>query len=190
MKKNTSRYPHKKGKLKVLTVAFTLITFLGLQGIKSHAQNVKWYKTQLADWKASDDSELTETALKVEKLITEIQPSLVAQSGRMERFGEAVPLVIDCDMSSLSLLYADNVLYNKVHALILRLTKAEDFGKVLNMSLLNSFYQLKYVYFLVSFDTCNNGGIINTCLPAKVSGLLNNADKTNYIYLVNLQIPE
>ena len=168
----------------VLTI-FTL-----LLSVPARAQQTELLDKKLSALQLQDDEYSLNTAGEIKSLYSEIHPSIQLSDGMTRRYGETSPELVDCDISSIPLLYNDNALYANARMLLIHVTQPADFQRQIDLSRLVSFKGLKYLCFLVSFDSCPGEVDKNGCVSAKVNKMILNSSGRSLLYLTSVEIPE
>ena len=167
-----------------------LVLIFFLLPARSIAQQTELLKSRLASLELLGDDYSLRTAGEIKSLYSEIHPSIHLSDVMTHRYGETSPELVDCDISSIPLLYNDNELYANVRMVRIHITQPADFQQQIDLSRLVGFGALKYVCFLVSFDSCQAGADNSTCVPEKVNKMIMNAAGKSWMYLAAVEIPE
>jgi len=166
----------------------TIFTFL--LSAPASAQKTELLNTKLSALQQLDNDYGITTAREIKSLYSDIQPMLCVSQGKWSRYGETSPELVDFDISSVPLLYNDNELYANVRMVRIHITQPADFQQQIDLSRMVGFGALKYVCFLISFDSCQTGADSKTCVPEKVNKMIVNAAGKSWMYLAAVEIPE
>jgi hypothetical protein len=125
---------------------------------------------------------------QIRSLINDLQPALYYQQGSLISDKVETPLLLDTDAASLNLLYANNPLFNSIEILRIRINNQEDLRNNLDISRLEFFPNLKYVYFLCTFDICEEQASKSACEIGKISKLIipEGSSKIKFFYLISI----
>ena len=167
-----------------------LVFIFFLLPAQSSAQQTELLDKKLSALQLQDDEYSLNTAGEIKSLYSEIHPSIHLTDGMTHRYGETAPEIVDCDISSIPLIYNDNALYANARMLIIHLTQPADLLQQIDVSRLVGFSGLKYICFLVSFDSCPGEVDKNGCVPAKVNKMILNSSGRSLQYLTTVEIPE
>ncbi len=167
-----------------------LVLIFFLLPARSIAQQTELLKSRLASLELLGDDYSLRTAGEIKSLYSEIHPTIHLSDGMTHRYGETAPELVDCDISSIPLIYNDNALYANARMLIIHLTQPADLLQQIDVSRLVGFSGLKYICFLVSFDSCPGEVDKNGCVPAKVNKMILNSSGRSLQYLTTVEIPE
>ena len=167
-----------------------LVLIFFLLPARSIAQQTELLKSRLASLELLGNDYSLRTAGEIKSLYSEIHPSIHLTDGITHRYGETSPELVDCDISSIPLLYNDNALYANARMLLIHVTQPADFQRQIDLSRLVSFKGLKYLCFLVSFDSCPGEVDKNGCVSAKVNKMILNSSGRSLQYLTTVEIPE
>ena len=169
---------------------WVLIFFYLLVPILINAQQVEWLYPKLSSLEQSGDDNSVITSGEIKSLYSDIHPMINLNGGEIQRYGETAPELVDCDIQSLPLLYKSDKLYKKAVMLRIRITQPADFQQKIDLARMNAFEGLKYICFLVSFDSCPGDAGKNACVPDKVNKMIQNSSGKSLLYLAVAEIPE
>lgn len=96
-------------------------------------------------------------ATYLEKIISEVQPSVYFFGGEVKTYGEK-PKNLFTDLSSLPQLNHPNIQKNNVEIIIISINNTSDLNRTLDMSLFSNYKNLKYV-FITSKVSINESNI-------------------------------
>lgn len=96
-------------------------------------------------------------AAYLEKIISEVQPSVYFFGGEVKTYGEK-PKNLFTDLSSLTQLNHPNIQKNNVEIMIISINNTSDLNRTLDMSLFSNYKNLKYV-FITSKVSINESNI-------------------------------
>lgn len=100
-------------------------------------------------------------ATYLEKIISEVQPSVYFFGGEVKTYGEK-PKNLFTDLSSLSQLSHPNIQKNNVEIIIISINNNNDLNRTLDMSLFSNYKNLKYI--LITSKVSVNENIISSML--------------------------
>ena len=126
--------------------------------------------------------------IQIRSLVNDLQPALYYQQGVLINSNVETPLLIDIDAASLNQLYANNPQFSDVQIIRIRINNPEDLYKNLDISRLGFFPNLKYVYFLCTFEICEEQASKSACEIGKISKLIISGDssKIKFFYLISI----
>jgi len=133
-------------------------------------------KSKLTELNASGDSVMIKEATTIESLIYTIQPTLYIQQGVQKTFDQTPPVRINMDAQSVNKLSDTNPLFGQVELITIKIDSPTDLNISLNLSALPGFINLKYVYFLCSFN----------CSPEDITKLFTPNPGVTVFYIVSL----
>jgi len=133
--------------LKTLIMVFLIV----LTSVSLNAQGIIELKSYLEKTKTSPDPVLVSNAKHLESLVTELQPT-VYLSNSIVTGNTNKAKCAEVKASAIDQLSSDNSLFNDIELITIRLESPADMGFVLDLSKLNRFTKLKYIYFLCEFD--------------------------------------
>jgi hypothetical protein len=140
--------------LKVLPALIFIMTFSGLAG-----QQPERLKDALIVLDEEEGSNLG-------SLVKDVYPTIILQNGNHVIAGKETPsqdiLKAYCSASSVNMLYQDNPQFEKVELIKLTINSSEETWVDIDLSQLNNFPLLKYVYLRFTYDACN--GLSDSCL--------------------------
>ncbi|HNX89441.1 MAG TPA: hypothetical protein PKH58_10175 [Paludibacteraceae bacterium] len=166
----------KKKSFRTKLLSFLLIYFAVMP---TFGQVVLSYSNYL---KASSDSHLI-------SLVTEIKPSIYMKDNADIRLSSnTAAIVVNTDIASIPMLYADKTDYNKVELLKIRINSDTDEAVKLDLSRLTAFSALKYVLYVYQFNYCGDNK--DTCLQATTESKVYTPADTMVKILYLLSIPE
>ncbi|MFA5974411.1 MAG: hypothetical protein WC780_18825 [Lentimicrobiaceae bacterium] len=132
--------------LKTLIMVFLIV----LTSVSLNAQGIIELKSYLEKTKTSPDPALVSKAKHLESLVTELQPTVYLSNSIVT--GNTKAKCAEVKASAIDQLSSDNSLFNDIELITIRLESPADMGFVLDLSKLNGFTKLKYIYFLCEFD--------------------------------------
>lgn len=133
-------------------ISFSLLRPGLCYGQKTDADAIPVYNIQafLAE-KLSSSSEAGGVSANLSQLAFESNPTLVISNGKFSLWGGDVPVVAAVDVASLEYLFKEDPGFEQIQ-LIRIIMDQTDFD--LKLDLLDHFKNLKYVFFVASFDLC------------------------------------
>ncbi len=103
--------------------------------------------------KSTNTSELT-NAQNVKSLITLVHSSVYFYSGSLRTYGEK-PKKLFTDLASMATISNSIIEKNNIEIIIIRIENSNQLSSSIDLSLLSSFKNLKYIYFTSSIPTSN-----------------------------------
>ena len=132
------------------------------------AQSLKEYNKLLLEMKASSDDGIQLRGSRLEKLATELQPTVYVRD-EIKAFGGGSPACAIVDGASVAKIYAENNYFNSVELLTIKIDQS-GLATPINLTSLSNFPKLKYIRLLCdrsltasqieSMVTGSNSGII------------------------------
>ncbi len=124
-------------------------------------------------------------------LVKDVHRAVYLNDGNQVIAGKDTPsedvMVAFCDAASVNDLYENNPAFRQVKLLRIEISSTAENSVRLDLSRLNSFVNLKYIYFLFSYNACGNNS--NDCLEVIVRGMVTGQrDRVRIIY--ELSIPQ
>lgn len=83
----------------------------------------------------------------LEDLVTQVQPSVYVKAGSVNSYGEK-PKNLFTDLSSINQLGNLSIQKNNIEIIVISIDRSADLNSAINLSMLSSFKNLKYVYFV------------------------------------------
>jgi len=140
----------------------------------------------IASMKSSSDPATVDEGKHLENLAFKINPIIYFKNGNTTLIGESSPVVIDTDVASIFKLYEENSLYRTVEIITIRVENESELSAIIDLTNINGFRDLKYVYFLCTFNICPNPG----CEAGIISQMIQGNESSNAIIYFNVSIPE
>jgi len=122
-------------------------------------------------------------------LVNDVQPTLYLQQGKI--IGDKVekPVFTDADVASLDQLYINEAVFNQVQIIRIRVNNPEELEAVIDISKLVSFENLKYIYFLCTFDMCEGQSLKSECETGKILKMIHSGDQSRISFFYEISIP-
>jgi hypothetical protein len=156
---------------------FLMVIFIVFTSATLPAQVIAELKSYLGQAKASDNSEVIAQGLKLQSLIYDLQPSVTIQDNVLSTYSRAPFVCVDTDLSSVTKLTESNPLFNQAELLTIRINNQNELNAVPDISKLQGFTNLKYVYFLCTFE----------CTAAQINKVIKVTDtKILFFYLISI----
>jgi hypothetical protein len=172
--------------VQLLTGFFFTLSFL-LIVLSTNGQQIQELNNKLALMKASPDPLVRAEGVHLESLVYNLQPTLYFDNGQLEIVPEASPVRVNTDVSSLSQVI--NSRYNQVEILVIRIQNPVDLQMSLQLSGLSAYSNLKYVYFLCSFELCPEKIVEGKCEKEKIANMVNIGDNSGIGIVYSVSIP-
>jgi len=154
-----------------------------IQGKKRPPQNLD---QTIAVMISSSNPEVAANGEHLKKLAYDLNPTLYLRNGNANNPSGKTPVCLDTDMASLGKLYEANELYQQVEYITIRVEKAKDLSAIVNSTQLQDFRNLKYIYFLCTFEVCSGTG----CEIPIISQMVQETESLNLLILYKVSIPE
>lgn len=129
-----------------MLIILTILTSTSLQ-----AQSIMEFSSYLEQAKSSTDPLVVSNIAHLESLINDLQPTVFV-GNEIKSNGTSQPVCAEVKSTDVEKLSAENSLFNQVELITIVLNSPADLNFILDLSKLNSFINLKYVYFLCEFD--------------------------------------
>jgi hypothetical protein len=126
---------------------------------------------------------------RLRSLVNDIQPTLFFQQSEVIGDKVEAPVIIDADAASENQLYTNNPKFNSVEIIRIRINSPEDMKLVLDISRLESFTNLKYIYFLCAFDICEEQSSKSACEIGKISKMMSSGGNSKIKFFYEISIP-
>lgn len=114
------------------------------------------------------------------------QPGLLVLQNSIQAFGGSTPVVVLCEANATQSLYDNNASFNTVEFIRIDIRSASDLNNSLDISMLQSFSSLKYVYLFYQYDACGN--LSQTCLSNLTVGFTGNTQLPGVTVIYRLEI--
>lgn len=147
---------------------------------KVYGQQVLELNGTLSSMKASSDASQKTEADNLKSLVYDLKPALYFQNGQLTQAEKQVPVKIITDVASIHLLSDSNNLYNQVELICIKVENTSDLNFVLNVPDLASFKKLRYIFFLCTFEACPGDPESGSCIPDKISKMIQGSDNSGF----------
>ena len=174
---------------RITRIPFLALIYLLLPA-HSSSQQTELLKSKLASLELLGDDYSLRTAGEIKSLYSEIHPTINLSDGDTHRYGETAPELINSDISSIPLLYNNNPLYANARMLIIHVTQPADYLQQIDLARMAGFGGLKYICFVVCFNSCPDDTDKNACVHGKVNKMIINSSGKSLLYLATVEIPE
>lgn len=154
-----------------------------IQGKKRPPQNLD---QAIATMISSSNPEVAANGYHLKKLAYDLNPTLYLRNGSTNNPSGKTPVCLDTDMTSLGKLYEVNELYQQVEYITIRVEKDKDLSAMVNSVKFQDFRNLKYIYFLCTFEVCSGTG----CEIPIISQMVQETESLNLLILYKVSIPE
>jgi len=135
---------------------------------------------------SSSSPEVAANGYHLQKLAYNLNPTLYIRNGSINNPSGKAPVCLDTDIASLGKLYEANELYQQVEYITIRVEKANDLSAMVNSAKFQEFINLKYIYFLCTFEICIGDG----CEIPIISQMVQETESLNLLILYKVSIPE
>lgn len=169
---------------------WVLVFFYLSAPVLTNAQQVEWLDSKLLSLEQSGDDNNANTSREIKSLYSDIHSMMNLSGGDIQQQGETAPELVDCDIQSIPLLYKSDKRYKKAAMLRIRIMQPADFLQAIDIARMTAFEGLKYICFLVSFNSCPADTEKNACVPDKVNKMILNSSGKPLLFLVTAEIPE
>jgi hypothetical protein len=129
-----------------MVIILTVLTSISLQ-----AQNIMEFNSYLEQAKSSTDPLVNANISHLEHLINDLQPTAYVGSD-IKSIGETQPVCVEVKSADIKKLSIANSLFTQVELITIVVNSPADLNFVLDLSKLDSFTNLKFVYFLCEFE--------------------------------------
>ena len=133
----------------LLMVNFALVLILSSFNA-ALSQSLKEYNKLISEMSNSSDDAVQLQAFKLQKLATELQPTVYV-ADEIKAFGGGNPVCAIVDGSSVAKIYTVNQLFSSVELLTIKLDKS-GLSTPIDLSSLSTFPKLKYIRLLCEFS--------------------------------------
>ena len=148
-----------------------IIFFLVLGSITTKGQQIQELNNKLAGMKASADPSVRAEGVHLENLVFDLQSTLYFEHGQLASVPVENAVMLNTDVSSFDMVLKSS--YNKVEILFIKIESPQDLQLHLNLSSLKGYQNLKYIYFLCTFDLCPGQNPEGTCVMEKIAKMVN-----------------
>jgi len=128
-----------------------LLLFIVITSLNSFGQVPVELNSMLTQMTASGDTVLIDEAADIKSLVTEMRPTVYV-GDVVKASGESFPVRADVKAEAVSKLGFENVLFEQVELITLRINSQADLSVTLDLSAIQGFTNLKYVRILCSFE--------------------------------------
>lgn len=133
----------------IFTISFIFLLSLCSFNLAS-AQSLKEYNKLISEMTSSTDEAVQSQAVRLQKLATELQPTVYV-GDEIKAFGGEAPVCAIIDGASVAKIYTDNNLYSSVELLTIIIDQS-GLSTPINLSSLTSFPNLKYIRLLCEYS--------------------------------------
>lgn len=186
---NTSRQPRAERAYGLSGAAWLLGFILLLLTAGLQAQTLLQLDRQIATMLASPNTAIVDEGQHLQSLVADLHPTLYITKGEFTYYGGDYPLRVKCDAASISNLYQPLPAYSGVELIIIRVTSPAELGAQVDLTRLTAFTQLKYIYFLCTFDVCPEFNQSRTCVENRLSPMLSGQGDGVMMILYKVSIP-
>jgi len=151
-----------------------------------YEQEVFGLDETIASMLSSSDPEVVAEGQHLQSLVYDLHPTIYVRNGNLTLPAGNIPECIDSDASSVWTLYEDNPQFNQVELITIRIEQESDLATVLNLDGLQAFTNLKYVYFMCTFEICSSPG----CEATMISQMVQGTGNPDLLILYKISIPE
>jgi hypothetical protein len=127
--------------------------------------------------------------LKLRSLLFDQQPTLYLEENNVVSEKVDSPLLLETDAASIKRLYEIKPEYNNVEVVRINIEKQEDLNLLLDIARLSNFNNLKYLYFLCTFDICTDQTTKSACETEKILKMVTPSKNSNITILYLISIP-
>ncbi|MCE9539074.1 MAG: hypothetical protein K8R85_07640 [Bacteroidetes bacterium] len=177
--------------LKIIFICF----FVGFTSrIQVKSQSLIWEQktleldTKLSAMRASQVGAIKAESIHLISLISDLLPSLYFEQGKLVGTYKENPIVLFTDASSLRLFSDLDPIYNKIQIISIKIKKPDDLQKVLKISDLTAFANLKYIYFICDFNICPDQPKNSSCVNEKISAMIQRTENSSIEILYKTNI--
>lgn len=134
---------------------------------------------------SSDPAKISEGD-HLKSLAYDLHPTIYINAGQQSNPSGTIPVCVETDINSISLLYEDNVEFQQVELLIIKISKPSDLSTLLDTDNFRSFTNLKYLCISSSFTICTGQG----CEASLISQMVSASENSDFLILYDISIPE
>lgn len=167
--------------IKLTSIRTILIFYFFMLLLCSSAQDIK----ELNNFLSGDSPEIN----KLRSLAYDLQPVLYFQQNKHAEDKVDKPFMVDTDAVSIDQLYTHNADFTSIEIILIRISNPKDFDHILEISRLEAFINLKYVYFLCNYNICSEQLQKSTCEVRKIAKMISLGGNSNLIYFYLISIP-
>jgi len=168
---------------KGLVFALSLVLIV----LSSNGQQIQELNKKLAIMKASPDPSIRAEGVHLDSLVYNIQPTLYFENGQLVVVPTETPISVNTDVASLNMVL--NASYNQVEIICIKIQSLQDLQMYLTLSILSGYSDLRYVYFLCTFDICPGQIAKDTCELEKIANMVNVGGNTIISVIYSVSIP-
>lgn len=150
-------------KLFLLLKRHCMVVLFILISANLYSQDIRQLDSFLEQAKVSTDPVLVSEAKHIESLIKELQPTIYINNTIIDNNG-IQPKCAEVDAGSTIELNKENILYNEVELITVKLTTPDDLNFIIDLSKLTGFTNLKSILFLCEFE-CSIESIQKLYIP-------------------------
>ena len=186
---NTSRQPRAERAYGLSGAAWLLGLMLLLLTAGLQAQTLRQLDRQIATMLASPNTAIVNEGQHLQSLVADLHPTLYITKGEFAYYGGDYPVRVECDAASITSLYQPLPSYSGVEIIIIKVKSPAELGAQLDLTRLTTFTQLKYIYFLCTFDVCPEFNQSRTCVENRLSPMLSGPGDATIIMLYKVSVP-
>lgn len=186
---NTSRQPRAERAYGLSGAAWLLGFILLLLTAGLQAQTLLQLDRQIATMLASPNTAIVNEGQHLQSLVADLHPTLYITKGEFAYYGGDYPVKVECDVASIAQLYQPLPSYSGVELIIIKVNNPAELSARLDPARLTAFTELKYIYFLCTFDVCPEFNQSRTCVENRLSPMLSGPGDATIIMLYKVSVP-
>ncbi|MEA5111041.1 hypothetical protein SDC9_23386 [bioreactor metagenome] len=186
---NTSRQPRAERAYGLSGAAWLLGLMLLLLTAGLQAQTLRQLDRQIATMLASPNTAIVNEGQHLQSLVADLYPTLYIIKGELSYNGGNYPVRVECDAASITSLYQPLPSYSGVEIIIIKMNSPAELGARVDLTRLTAFSQLKYIYFLCTFDVCPEFNQSRTCVEDRLSPMLSGPGDGVMMMLYKVSVP-
>ncbi len=190
--KSSNEIVSRKVSSRLLEKIISLISFcsfsMGMIAQNPAVNNIQGLDSKLISMRQSAEASIQKEAENLSSLVNDLKPTLYYRNYQVIQSDDGIPVRINADAESLQLLAGSNPLFSQVQLLCIKIEKPEDIQSVLDLSDMTGFLNLKYIYFLCTYQLCADQPGDSLCEKQKIAAMLqgNETAGLNILYAVNI----
>lgn len=158
---------------------FTMIILTGLMLMNCiNTLQAQEYSQSLISMNASEAEHL-------KSLVEDLQPSVYISESSLEQYGDQLPKVANCEITSVGRLYELQQLYSSIEIIRININSASELSYICDYTQLSGFYSLKYILLVFQYDVCGNQ--TQNCLANYTNTIVQNiSPKVKVLYRLDI----
>ena len=137
--------------------------------------------------KSSPNPKIRIEGLHLESLVYDLQPTLYFENGQIIKKSGDPQVKVNTDVVSMAQVGGGQS--SNVEIICIRVQSLQELQMQLNLLTLSGYSNLKYVYFLCSFDLCPGGPAGSSCETEKISRMVVPTENSGIQIVYQVSIP-